>query len=185
MNFPELETNRLELTRIRQDDTGAVFDLFSDERVVEYYDLATFSDVSQAKELVSLFSSRFESGLGIRWAIRIKGEPCLIGTCGFNSWNSKMESAVVGYDLMPSYWGRGYAQESVKVIIKSAFLGALPCESIHRIQADTIPGNQGSEKLLKCIGFKEEGLRRDAGFWKNKFHDLKCYGLLKYEFTTA
>ena len=95
LKFPELETDRLELTQIRENDRDAVFDLFSNDLVVEYYDLATFTDISQAKELVSLFSSRFESSLGIRWAIRIKGAPCLIGTCGFNSWNSKMKNAVL------------------------------------------------------------------------------------------
>lgn len=185
LKFPELETDRLELTQIGENDTDAVFDLFSNDLVVEFYDLETFSDISQAKELVSLFNSRFESSLGIRWVIRIKGEPCLVGTCGFNSWNSKMKNAVIGYELTPSHWGNGYAQESVKAIIGAAFSGKLSCESIHRIQADTVPGNQASEKLLKGIGFKEEGLRRDAGFWKNRFHNLKCFGLLKHEFTTT
>ena len=158
---------------------------FSSYLVVEFYDLAIFSDISQAKELVSLFNSRFESNLGIRWAIRIESESCLIGTCGFNSWNSKMKNAVIGYELTPSHWGKGYAQESVRAIVEAAFSGMLPCESIHRIQADTVLGNKGSEKLLTGVGFKEEGLRRDAGFWKNRFHDLKCFGLLKHEFTTT
>jgi len=185
LKFPELETDRLELTQIGEEDTGAVFNLFSNDLVVKFYDLAAFSDISQAKDLVSLFNSRFESNLGIRWAIRIKGGSHLIGTCGFNSWNSKMKNAVIGYELMPGCWGKGYAQESVKAIVEAAFSGKLPCASIHRIQADTIPGNEGSEKLLKRIGFKEEGLRRDAGFWKNKFHSLKCFGLLKHEFNTT
>jgi ribosomal-protein-alanine N-acetyltransferase len=181
MKFPTLATDRLELTAIREDDSAAIFDLFSIGSVVEYYDLAAFSDLSQAEELIALFKSRFESKLGIRWAMRIKGSPCLIGTCGFNAWNSKMKNAVIGYELMPNYWGKGYAQESVWAIIEAAFSGGLPCGPIHRVQADTVPGNLGSEKLLKRIGFKEEGLRRDAGFWKNKFHDLKCFGLLKHE----
>lgn len=185
MRFPELEADRLELTRITDSDTGAIFDLFSNDLVVEYYDISAFSMNSQAEDLISLFNSRFESSSGIRWAIRIKDAPDLIGTCGFNSWNPTMKNAVIGYELMPNHWGQGYAQESVKAIILAAFTGQLPCKSIHRIQADTIPGNVGSEKLLKRIGFHEEGLRRDAGFWKNKFHNLKCFGLLKHEFKTT
>jgi ribosomal-protein-alanine N-acetyltransferase len=50
------------------------------------------------------------------------------------------------------------------------------------VQADTIPGNQASEALLRRLGFQEEGLRRGAGYWKNSFHDLKCFGLLRTEF---
>lgn len=45
-----------------------------------------------------------------------------------------------------------------------------------------MPGNQASEALLRKLGFKEEGLRRDSGFWKGCFHDLKCFGLLNTEF---
>jgi [ribosomal protein S5]-alanine N-acetyltransferase len=33
--------------------------------------------------------------------------------------------------------------------------------------------------LLKKIGFKEEGLLRDYGFWKGDFHDLKMFSLLR------
>ena len=43
-------------------------------------------------------------------------------------------------------------------------------------------GNTASESVLKKLGFKEEGIRRSSGFWKNEFHDLKCFGLIKPEF---
>jgi len=47
---------------------------------------------------------------------------------------------------------------------------------------DTVPGNKASEALLLNVGFKEEGLRRESGYWKNQFHDLKCFGLIKSEY---
>ncbi len=64
-------------------------------------------------------------------------------------------------------------------IVTAAFDGELPCGELHRIQGDTIPGNKASESVLEKVGFKEEGLRRHSGYWKNKFHDLKCFGLIK------
>ncbi len=91
-------------------------------------------------------------------------------------------TAVIGYDLLPSYWGKGLATEAVNQIVKEAFLGKLPCGKLNRIQADTIPGNIGSESVLLKIGFKEEGLRRQCGYWKNQFHDLKCFGLIRCEY---
>jgi len=51
-----------------------------------------------------------------------------------------------------------------------ALAGILPCGPLHRIQADTVPGNYRSEELLRKLGFKEEGLRRDAGYWKGRYH---------------
>jgi ribosomal-protein-alanine N-acetyltransferase len=86
---------------------------------------------------------------------------------------------------MPAFWGNGYATEAVRAIIRAAFSGKLPCGPLNRIQADTVPGNHASEALLRRLGFKEEGLRRESGYWKNAFHDLKCYGLLRSEFNES
>ena len=185
MVFPSLETERLLLTELCIEDEADLFNLFSNPSVVEYYDLDVFREITQAANLISLFRSRFEQQLGIRWAIRLKTTGRLIGTCGFNSWSSRMRNAVIGYELHPEFWQQGYCLEAVGAIIGAGFAGALPCGELHRIQADTIPGNSASESLLLRLGFKEEGIRRDCGYWKNKFHDLKCFGLLCSEFSAT
>jgi [ribosomal protein S5]-alanine N-acetyltransferase len=185
MVFPSLETDRLWLTELSADDEADVFKLFSNPSVVEYYDLDAFREHKQASDLIHLFSSRYQENLGIRWAIRLKPSDQLIGTCGFNSWNRKMRNAVIGYDLLPEFWRQGYCLEAVSTIISAAFAGVLACGQLHRIQADTVPSNQASEALLRKLGFKEEGLRRECGYWKNKFHDLNCFGLLQTEFNAT
>lgn len=181
MNFPVLKTERLILSEILESDSDAIFSLFRNESVIEYYDLLAFEETSQAKKLIALFKTRFESQLGIRWGIREKEKNKLIGTCGFNSWAVPMKSAVIGYDLDPKYWGKGIAKEAVNEILQAAFSGALPCGPIHRVQADTVPGNDASERLLLTLGFQLEGIRRESGYWKKEFHDLKCFGLLANE----
>jgi [ribosomal protein S5]-alanine N-acetyltransferase len=180
--FPVLETRRLRLDSLSLDDADRIFELFSNRSVVEYYDVDAFTELSQAQDLITFFNSRFSENSGIRWAIRLTASNQLIGTCGFNSWNVKMRNAVIGYDLLPEFWGSGFASEAVHQIIKSAFSGDLPCGRLHRIQGDTVPGNKASEALLIKAGFKEEGLRRQCGYWKNQYHDLKCFGLIRTEF---
>ncbi|MEW5756484.1 MAG: GNAT family N-acetyltransferase [Pseudomonadota bacterium] len=182
MSFPEFTTNRLKLTRIASSDVESVFELYSSPEVVKYYDLEVFSERAQAKKLMHLFESRYVSSSGIRWAIRLKETGKLIGTCGFNSWSEKMRNAVVGYDLKPEYWNRGITTEAIFEIIHAAFSGLLPCGPLHRIQADTIPGNVASEKVLLKLGFKEEGTRRQCAFLRGSYYDMKCYGLLTQEF---
>jgi ribosomal-protein-alanine N-acetyltransferase len=183
MVFPSLETERLLLTELHIEDEVDIFNLFSNPAVVEYYDVDVFGHQSQAADLIKLFNARFEQQLGIRWAIRLKSSGRLIGTCGFNSWSSKMHNAVIGYELHPEFWRQGYTLEAVRTIIDAGFSGALACGELHRIQADTMLGNSASELLLGRLGFQEEGLRRECGYWKNQFHDLKCFGLLRSEFT--
>lgn len=182
MQFPEFETSRLKLTALYDNDANAVFELFSDPLVTQYYDLEMFGELSQALKLIEFFQSRFEECSGIRWAIRLRESDQLIGTCGFNSWSPKMKSAVIGYDLMSIYWGKGYTTEAVDRIIKAAFSGELACGVLNRIQGDTVLGNDASESVLRKIGFKEEGLRRQSGYWKSQYHDLKCFGLIKSEY---
>ena len=93
-----------------------------------------------------------------------------------------MKSAVIGYDISSAFWGNGYATEALRAIIHYAFSGQLPCTDLNRIQADTVPGNLASEAVLLKLGFKEEGLLRESGYWKGKFHDLKCFGLIRSEY---
>jgi len=183
MIFPEFETSRLKLTMLVDEDANSIFKLFSDDLVIKYYDLEAFDDLSQASKLIDFFNSRFNERTGIRWAIRLKKTNQLIGTCGFNTWNIKMKNAVIGYDLRPSFWGKGFTTEAVQRIIKAAFSAELPCGELNRIQGDTVPGNTASDSLLLKVGFKEEGTRRQSGYWKNQFHDLKCFGLIRSEYS--
>jgi len=182
VNFPELETSRLMLTKLSTSDSHALLNIFSEEDVVKFYDIDVYDSEVQSLKLIEFFNTRFSEAVGIRWAIRIKDTGKLIGTCGFNSWNQKMKNAGIGYELSSKYWGYGYASEALNKIIDSAFCNQLPFGELHRVQGDTMLGNTASESVLIKLGFKEEGIRRASGYWKNKFHDLKCYGLLKPEF---
>jgi [ribosomal protein S5]-alanine N-acetyltransferase len=182
MNFPELATERLALTKIASADCASLYSLFSNPDVVKFYDLAPFTDISQAEALLALFESRYRSASGIRWAIRTSTSGALIGTCGFNSWSEKMRNATIGYDLAPDYWNKGIATEALFEILRAAFVGALPCGPLHRIQADTIPGNIASERVLVKLGFKEEGIRRESVYVRGQYLDMKCFGILRPEF---
>lgn len=182
MFFPNLATNRLLLNEPLTQDAEPLYRHFANTEVVKYYDLEAFSNIDQSMALLQLFKKRFDENLGIRWIIRLKDDNNFIGTCGFNSWNTRMKSCVIGYDICRDYWGNGYATEAIKEVIKLAFSGALACGELNRIQADTVPGNTASEAVLLKSGFKEEGLLRESGYWKGRFHDLKCFGLIKSEY---
>jgi ribosomal-protein-alanine N-acetyltransferase len=182
MMLPELSTSRLVLTQIAPGDSADVLELFSSAAVIEHYDLPAFTALEQAEDLIRRLQARQEAGQGLRWAIRQRQSRRLIGTCGFNSWSPPMRSAVLGYDLNEKYWGQGLAFEALVAALRHAFSGALPCGPLNRIQADTIPSNARSASLLTRLGFADEGLRREAGYWKNCFHDLKCFGLLRRDF---
>lgn len=183
LHFPNLTTNRLVLNDLKSVDAESLFRHFSNPDVVKFYDLEAFTNIDQANDLIDLFKKRFEEKSGIRWAIRLQKSKEFVGTCGFNSWNTKMKSAGIGYDISRNHWGNGYATEALNAIINHGFSGLLPCNELNRIQGDTIPGNNASEAVLIKLGFKEEGLLRESGYWKGRFHDLKCFGLIRSEYS--
>ena len=184
MQFPELTTPTLHLKEILPRSRNDIYEIFSEPDVTKYYDLEAFTDPCQSDELILLFSNRYSQNSGIRWGIYPKTQDKCIGTCGFNSWSKPMRSATIGYELNKNYWGKGIITEALSAIIQLAFTGRLACGIINRIQADTVLGNIASEKVLQKLGFVEEGTRRQSGYWKGQYHDLKCFGLLKDEFKT-
>lgn len=182
MKFPEIASETLELREISEKNRLDIFALFSNKDVVEYYDLEVFTEIEQADKLISLFKNRFVRGEGIRWGIFQKSGNKCIGTCGFNSWSIPMRTASIGYDLQSDYWRKGVMTEALNLILNYAFSGYLACPIINRVQADTVLGNTASENLLIKLGFNEEGIRRQSGYWKGKYHDLKCFALLRADY---
>lgn len=183
LQFTILNTERLILDEIMSEDTESLYKHFTNKDVLEYYNLDAFVNIEEALSLIKHFKKRLDEGLGIRWAIRLKSNNMFVGTCGFNSFDSSNKSSVIGYDISRDFWGNGYAPEALRAIINFGFSGSLPCGTLNRIQGDIVPGNVASEAVLKKLGFKEEGLLRESGYWKGRFHDLKCYGLIKSDYS--
>ena len=56
---------------------------------------------------------------------------------------------------------------------------------LHRLEADTDPGNTGSLRLLEKLGFRQEGLFRDRWFVYEEWQDSVMLGLLKPDWRRA
>ena len=80
MDHPTLHTERLKLRQLKVSDHAAIFKNFSHPAVVKYYDLALFTDESQAKTLIDNWLKRAEKNEGMRWAICLTDTDELIGT---------------------------------------------------------------------------------------------------------
>lgn len=184
LSFPILTSERLILNELKKTDRKPIFEIFSDPDVTAHYDVERFKDIKEADQLIKYFSSRFETKTGIRWAIRKKGEPKLIGSCGFNSWNEYDASIILGYDLAPKHWGKGYASESVKTILDYAFSTRFPIR-INRVESLILPSNLPSISVTERAGFKFEGVMREKCFWNGAFHDMNLYSLIRKDYETS
>lgn len=97
--FPQLETERLWLRPVSMADTEDIFEIFSDDEVTRYYDLAPFTSLQRAEQFINRMNEKFARREGIRWAIAIKPTNQLICTCGYNALYASNRRAVIGYEL--------------------------------------------------------------------------------------
>jgi len=76
------------------------------------------------------------------------------------------------------HWGQGVGFEACRLMIEHGF-GAL---NLHRIYCGTSLENKGMIKLIKKIGFQQEGIAREDLFKNGEYKDILNFGLLKNEY---
>ncbi len=142
-------------------DAEAVFQLFSDEKVVRFYDLERFESPDQAVRQINKWLNEFHEGTGIRWAIAESHSPeNLIGTIGLQNISLLHRKAELGYDLLPIHWNRGIMGLCVQQAIRTGFEKM----KLNRIEAKTDPRHLASQKVLLKNGFHLEGTLRQSKF---------------------
>lgn len=116
----------------------------------------------------------------IKWGIFTKKEDKkLVGIIEAFDFNRKIGMVTIGYYLAEANWGKGIATEAVRILNKFLFEDA----EINRIQAEVMPQNDYSKKILLKNGFRKEGTLRQATVWTGKgIIDLEIYGHLKKEY---
>ncbi|SCN32558.1 Ribosomal-protein-alanine acetyltransferase [Bacillus cereus] len=177
MEFPKLETERLQLRELTLLDAETMFHYFSKESVIRYFGMDSFENIEQAKTTIQTFKTRYEEGTVFRWGIEKKGTGQLIGTCGFHLINKHHKRAEIGYELDDTYWGQGYATEALQAMLGYGF----ETLQLIRIAAVVYVENKASQKLLSKAGFQEEGLLRKHMIQNGVAHDTILYSLLKEE----
>lgn len=173
-----LETERLILEPLSDKHKESLFSHFSDEDVMKYMDINTLKNVEQAEKMIEFFEKHIDESEKYRWAIIRKKDCQFLGTCGFNNWiKHRGNRSEIGYDLSKPYWGKGYMKEALEKMIHYGF----DTMKLRRIEALVTEGNINSRKLLKKMGFIEEGFLRDYGYWKNQYISAYMYSILKSE----
>lgn len=171
--FPVLHTPRLHLIEINHLHQPDLFYLLTDKRVTEYYHVIPLQEVADVRKVIDFLNQRFRDKAGIRWGIALEGRDELIGMIGFNSFVPGHKGVLV-FALVQEYWGKGYMTEAITAVVAYGFDHL----ELQRIEAEVLPGNKASEKILEKTGFHHEGLLQQWMLWDNKAYDINMYALL-------
>ncbi len=142
-----LETERLVLRQLTQDDYPALCRILKDKDVMYAYEGA-FNDQEVQNWLDKQLSRYAEYGFGL-WAVRLKSSDLMIGQCGLTMRDYKERQVLeIGYLFQKDYWHKGYASEAAIACKEYAFR-EMDAEEVYSIIRDT---NLASQKVAERNG---------------------------------
>ena len=140
-----LETERLLLREMKQDDLPALQGILQDEETMYAYNGA-FDEAETQAWLDRQLSRYAQYGFGL-WAVVLKESGGMIGQCGLTMqpWRGD-EVLEVGYLFNRAFWHHGYATEAARGCMEYAFdlLGAREVCSI--IRETNLPSRRVAER---------------------------------------
>ncbi|MEN2785884.1 GNAT family N-acetyltransferase [Sphingomonas qilianensis] len=163
------ESARLRMRPTRIEDAEALHEAYRDEALMRYWSSGPHADVAATR---AYMAARLDTGDQRGWAITLHDNDHAIGTL----WAGVKRPGLseIGYMLVRSAWGQGYAREAVARLIDLLIRE----EGHRRVFADTDPDNTASNRLLERLGFVLEGRLR--GEWETHIglRDSYIWGLL-------
>ena len=143
--FPELNTERLLVRQITQNDDKSLLEVLSDEITCKYLTHNTVNDITNIKRLIMGMQRFFEEKQRIRWGIAIRDGNNIIGHCGFFEIDKNNYCAEISYCLKSEFWSKGFMTEALNEILKFGFYNY----GLNRIVAKAVKDNVGSIKTLE------------------------------------
>ena len=179
--MPQLESEHLILRQIRVSDAPDMYEYACDPEVTRYLLWSPHKDISHTRDYLEYLGSRYRIGMHHEWAVILKSEGRMIGTCGFVNFDIPHKRAEIGYVLNPRYRGQGLAPEAVRRVLQFGF----QVLNLHRIEARYMIGNDASRRVMEKAGLRFEGVAREAMLVKGAYRDIGTCAILAPDFRTV
>ena len=127
------------------------------------------------QEFIKTSLEQFANNNGFQVGIWFQGK--LAGVIGYHKidWINRVTS--IGYWVVASFQGRGLITKACRVLVDYAFNEL----KLNRVEIRCAVENRKSRAIPERLGFKEEGVIRQAEWLYDHFVDLVVYGMIKSE----
>lgn len=179
--LPTLTAERVKLRWLTDDDTEAIYSIFSDHDVTRYWSTPPMTSTTQAERLVNSVHQLFREHRLYQWGLTLHDSDEVIGTCTLAELNAQNRRAEIGFALARPYWQGGLMSDGLRTLLAFAFTEL----KLHRIEADVDPRNEASIGLLNRLGFDREGYMRERWIVNGEICDTAFFGLLEKDWLAA
>ena len=176
--FPTIETDRLILRKIKKSDAKDLYEYCSSEVSAKYSLWEPHEDLGVTRQYISWLLRSEKRGEYFTWGIELKSSGKLIGTVSLPSIDKDYKVAEIGYGIIDSYWGNGYASEAIKAIMEYGFCTV----GFICINAKIMKENSASVRVASAVGMQCDGLLRNGVYCKGKAHDVYVFSMLDTDY---
>jgi [ribosomal protein S5]-alanine N-acetyltransferase len=171
-----LETPRLLLRSLRDDDLETILEYRNDPQVYRYQGWKVPFTVEDGLEFFAGMQTVTPGTPGVWLQLAIQPRASgkgMIGDVAFHITGSNPRQAYIGYSLARSAWGQGFASEAIRGLLDYLF-----CDlDLHRVLADCAVENLASMRLLERLGF-----RREAHYVENYWMESEARWGSEYQY---
>jgi len=174
-----IETKRLELKVIKKEDVFLLKEYLERNRAFlsewEPKREDAYYEKESLEELIQREIEGYENETLLSLYLSYKGEEKIIGNVALsNIVKGPFQSCFLGYKLDKDEINKGIITEAIEKVIEIAFTKY----QLHRIEANIMPKNICSVRVVEKLGFEYEGLSKKYLRINNVWEDHAHYALL-------
>lgn len=171
-------TDELSLVLLQPHHADALFRAVDENRAhlrqwLPWVDDTRSPDDSRA--FIHATQKQFGANEGFQTVLVVRGE--VAGMIGHTGIRWACRATGLGYWLAERHQGRGFMTRACRAYVDHAF-GEL---GLNRVEIRAAAGNARSRAIAERLGFRLEGVLRDAEWLYDRFMDHAVYGLLARE----
>lgn len=169
--FPILETRRLLLREVVNDDLDMIFSFNADPDALRFVARDYYTEKNEAVIKRQSLQAGFHENTGIIWTFILKETRASLGYGGYFDIAENRIEAEIGYGILKEFWGQGYVSEAVEEMTRFGF------DEMHlqRVFGRVDPKNIPSAHILQKLGYQNEGVKVDDEFARGRFFDMTIW----------
>jgi len=177
-NLDIILTPRCFLRPIYPADAPALLRLYGNPKVIRFTEHhIPMQSLQEAEYSIDFYRRGYDEGWMYRWGIALRDTDTIIGTAGLHRINHEHRFCNIGYEIDSPYWNKGLSTEVVKYLTGYGFRTF----DLHRIEAELIPQNIASARVVQKNGYRYEATRRQRLRKRYRYYDIDVYGILRHE----